>query len=65
MTDNYLQFFIDIFYRLIDFAQYAFQFIFRDIDVGGVKINMFGMLLGGGFLAFWVIRLIKAFNPLS
>ena len=65
MTDNYIEFFYNLFYRLIDFSKYAYEFLFKDIEFLNMKINIFGMLIGGGFITFWLVRLIKSFNPLT
>lgn len=71
MDLNFIEFFIDFFYKFIDVARTIWDFLFETHHLGfsllgkdiGYDLNVFGAVIGGGFVAFIVLKLIKTFIP--
>lgn len=74
-TDNIFTFLYDFLFVLIDFAKFGWDFLFKthtlNIDIPFLMIyqrlefNMLALLLGGGFIFFLTLSLIKKFVPVA
>lgn len=78
-NNNIFTFLYDLFYTLLKFATYAWEFLFTTHELG-VKLmkvgdtylidftmpfNIFSLIAGGGFVVFLLLYLVKTFIPVA
>lgn len=78
---NVIEVLYNLFFRLLEWSSLAWDFIFTTHKIGitliknpfgdnylidlSFSLNLFNMLIGGGFLVFLILYLVKEFVPMA
>lgn len=81
MSDNIFTFLYELFYSLLKYSTYAWDFLFTTHNIGlqfidnpfgdgylidiSFPLNIFGVIASGGFVVFLLLWLVKTFIPVA
>lgn len=52
-------------YKIIDLAQVVYQIIFTTLEIGAIKVSVWELIGGIGFLTVFTLWIVKKFVPLT